>query len=570
MAYPSKAGEGGVAILAANREDSLSSSLSVKELLENLSSSLEEGADRGYTILFHQPEGGGFSVFASHGTECGRIIDPEAAGALRLFYRSAEKDDLLRDAPPLWKGSPPIIAAFPLVFRGRKYGLFLLHGASGTDLPVWRRRVAVLSAELVKTQMLDAADNECAAIRMKLDALNEAGKLVGFVDLDTLLPRLMELSLRIMNAQVGAIVLAEENGFHGGVEWGLTEEILANLRTQGGGSFIAAAMAKGEPILIPHAASSDQVDTSGSDVCVTSLLTVPLTFQDKTLGLIVIANGNAGGLDRSQSEVLSTIANISAAAVDNAILYKNSLKHERISAEIQLASTIQKSLLPETPPVMEGVDIDGWSMACTETGGDYYDYFPMDDGKIGIVIGDATGHGMGAALMMFIVRSTLYALLMQSSDLTHVVSTMNDRVERDTQDDRFMTFFFGILDRKSGRISYTSAGHDPPALFRPGTGDFIELKSTGIPLGIMAGSVFTEESAELRPGDCLVFGTDGIWEARNPAGERYGCRRLRDLIARHHREDAREISAVVRDDILRFRGAGSQLDDITAVFVKVV
>lgn len=546
----------------------LHGAFSIDDIRSVLDGRIDAARGEGWAILFHDGRSDRFSVRAGSPESIEGLTPEGEAWLLRLFREGAFGP--AADGTVLASPFPAVRFTAPLEFRGERYGVLVAAGPGPVDEGLWAEAARALSVELVKLEMMGAADEEAATARTKLDALNEAGDLVRYVDLEVLLPKLMELSLRIMDAQVGAVVLEEKGRLRTGVEWGLTEEAAMGLRTGDGGSFLRAVMDGGVPVLIDDAVSSDRIDTSGAQANIHSLLAVPLVTPVHALGAILIVNTDRSALDKACSEVLATIANLASGAIDNALLYKRALETERISAEMQLASRIQQSLLPLEAPELDGIQLEGWSIACTETGGDYYDFIDMGDGKTGIVIGDATGHGMGAALMMFIVRSILHALLTKSRDLVEIVSTMNTMVERDTQDDRFMTFFFGVLDRKTRRLVYTSAGHDPAILYHPKTRKFAALESTGAPLGIVGGTDYPAEEIVLEPGDCLLFGTDGIWESRNPGGETYGLERLRRIIIECHGEELAEISRRVKEDVVRFRGDGRQRDDITAVFLKVM
>lgn len=547
--------------------ETLYGALSEGELREALDARFGVAPCSGWAVLFHDGRADRFTIrAAAAGVD---VLGREAEERLLDRYRSnrfGPVADGYRFAPD----GPAVRFAWPLEFRGERYGLFAVLGEGTVEESAARETAEALGAEMVKVEMAAAAESEATTARTKLAALNEAGELVRYVDLEVLLPKLMELSLRIMDAQVGAILLVRDGRVRAGVEWGLSEEAAMGLLVPGGGSFVRSVLEGGAPVLIDDTASSDRIDTSAIAASIHSILAVPLVSPTGVLGAVLVVNGEQSGLDRGQSEVLMTVANLAAVALDNALLYGRAIESERISAEVQLASRIQQSLLPEHPPEVRGARLDGWSIACNETGGDYYDFIDMGEGRTGIVVGDATGHGMGAALMMFIVRSILHALLTKSRDLVDILSTMNTMVERDTKDDRFMTFFFGVLDAGARRLVYASAGHDPAILYRPSTGRFLDLESTGVPLGIVDEFDYPAVEVGLEPGDVVVFGTDGVWETRNPEGEPYGIDRLRTLVVAAHREDVAAIGKQVRDDLTRFRGDGRQRDDITAVFLKVI
>ena len=421
---------------------------------------------------------GAFSVMLSGSGTSPGPIDAEAAALLAGLWNREASGLAGVDTPrPLREGEPAISAASPLTFRDEKYGLFLLHGEglAAEELAWWREVVDALSAEIVKVQLYESANRESAASGAKLDALNEAGELVRYVQLEVLLTKLMDLSVRIVRAQVGAIALVKDGRLGAAHEWGLSEEVLLSLRTRAGEPFLQTCLGRKSTVFIADASASPLLDVTGLTVDLRSILVVPLVVQEQTLGAIVLVNSETeDGLREEDADVLRTVANLCAAAVDNAILYEKTRRSERISAEMNLASSIQNALLPGGYPDTPELELRAWCMSATETGGDFYDFFDMGDDRTGIVIGDATGHGMGAALFVFIARATFKALLTRSSDLEDIVRTMNDLLEADSDDGRFLTFFFGVFDRRTRTLSFTSAGHDPPLIYRASRDEFVD------------------------------------------------------------------------------------------------
>lgn len=506
-------------------------------------------------------EAGGFATVLSGGASDGRIPDDVAATLAAI----------LPDASDRLAALPGGGSAAALRFREETYGLFLLRGAvDAEDLAWWQAIVDALGPEIVKVQLYEAANRESATGAVKLDALHEAGELVQYVELDVLLTKLMELSVRILRAEVGAIALVQDGKLSAGIEWGLSEEILLGLRTHSGEPFVATALERGEPVVIPDAATDERIDASRLPVRLSSLVLMPLITHGRRLGAIVVVNaGGEDGLRAEDADVLRTAANLCAAAVDNAMLYAQTRAAERIAAEMNLAADIQNGLLPDSHPENDAFEMLGWCMSATETGGDFYDFFPMDRGRTGIVIADATGHGMGAALLVFIARASLRALLTSTRDLSAVMATLNDLVEADSASDRFLTFLFGTFDPATRVLEFASAGHDPPFVYRPSADRFLEFLPTGIPLGIFAGADFPTTSVTLEPGDLLLFGTDGIWEAVDPEGRLLGKDRVRALLRGLHARPLPETSARFREEILAYHAGGERRDDITAVFLRV-
>jgi sigma-B regulation protein RsbU (phosphoserine phosphatase) len=509
-------------------------------------------------------------VFLSGGVASGSLaVDPAAWPRLDELLAGDGTLQAVADVRLAPEG-PPVSAAASLAMRGERYGLFLRLGPPDPDAAAWQPVADALATELVKLQLHESAGQAASRAEAKLAALHEAGELVKHVDLEALLTRLMEMSVRIMRAQVGAIVLrGDDDRLRTRVEWGLTEEFLLSLRTPEDEPFLERTLDRGEAVLIQDAAASPLLETRGLERNLAGLLVIPLNTQAKKLGAVVIANPGEHELDEGDFEVLSTIANLSASALESALLYQQAAAHHRIEAEMQLAARVQSALLPRRAPLRPGVELAGWNMPCSETGGDYFDFIDLGRGRTAVVVADATGHGMGAALMMFIVRSTLRALLTGQDDLAALMATMNDLVEEASAADRFMTLFVGILDRDGEALTYASAGHDPPLIWCDERGEVEEAQlRPGVPLGVLPGSRYTVHERRLRPGDVWVLGTDGIWEARDESGRFYGKERLKQLLRDGARDPLAKLSEAVKEDVVRFHGDAPHADDITAVFLR--
>ncbi|ALC16641.1 serine phosphatase RsbU, regulator of sigma subunit [Desulfuromonas soudanensis] len=248
------------------------------------------------------------------------------------------------------------------------------------------------------------------------------------------------------------------------------------------------------------------------------------------------------------------------------------LERERMAGSLALAGEIQGHLLPTGPPPVAGLDIFGGVAYCDEAGGDYYDFIDLPKGRLGLAVGDVTGHGIGAALLMASARGILRSHAERdSSDLPVLFSALNRHLARDVGDERFMTLFYGVLDARDRSLRWCSAGHGPVFLFRSQSGAVEELETTGIPLGIMpAGGWEGTGPIVLESGDILLVGTDGLWEARDLAGVAFGTERLHTTILSRRQEAAAEIYAAAMEAVRVFRGAGRQEDDVTLVVVKVV
>jgi sigma-B regulation protein RsbU (phosphoserine phosphatase) len=246
----------------------------------------------------------------------------------------------------------------------------------------------------------------------------------------------------------------------------------------------------------------------------------------------------------------------------------------RMRQSLALAMQVQRNLLPERAPQIEGLDVAGTSIFCDETSGDYYDFLELSrlgPRQLGVAVGDVTGHGIAAALLMATVRALLRSHAIHPGDLGQIMADINGHLTADTRVGQFTTLFYAVIDATGRTIRWTNAGHDPAIIYSPATDSFSELGGAGIPLGIEAGTQYTELSRNaLATGEIIVIGTDGIWEMRNGDGRRFGKEALRDVVRRHAGRSAGEISRAITDSLDQFRRTHPQEDDVTLVVIKIV
>ena len=248
-------------------------------------------------------------------------------------------------------------------------------------------------------------------------------------------------------------------------------------------------------------------------------------------------------------------------------------ERDRLKQAMMLAMEIQQALLPRQALVVEGMDVAGTSIYCDETGGDYYDYlqvFEPGPGRMAVAVGDVTGHGISAALLMTTARAFLRSRAIHPGDLGQVVSDVNRLLAVDTsQAGNFMTLFFMLVDGRKGEIRWVRAGHEPAILYDPAEDSFTELMGGGIALGVDETATFEEQRHDgWKAGQVILIGTDGIWESENAQGEMFGKERLRDIVRRTHLRPAQELVAAITDAVDRFREDLPRQDDITLVVIK--
>jgi PAS domain S-box-containing protein len=244
-------------------------------------------------------------------------------------------------------------------------------------------------------------------------------------------------------------------------------------------------------------------------------------------------------------------------------------QRERIEQELRIARLIQQTLLPKTLPELPGHDVAAFYQPAREVGGDFYDFLELEDGRLGLVMGDATGKGMPAALVMAAARSMLRAVAQSSESPGEVLKRANDALVADIPPNMFITCLYTILEPESGRLVYANAGHDLPYRRKAGRSEAAEeLRATGMPLGLMPGMSYEEKEIVLEVGESVLFFSDGLVEAHDPKGEMFGFPRLQGLVGTH-RSGGSSLIGFLLSELTRFTGEDwDQEDDITLVTLE--
>ncbi len=358
---------------------------------------------------------------------------------------------------------------------------------------------------------------------------------------------------------------------------GIPAEVIEQATTRLGSGIAGDVALRGAAILIRdvegHPAQHPDAPASTIPYRNPSALCVPLKLRGEVIGVLNI-NDRADGriFEENDLFVAQIIANQAAVAVANARLVSESVAAAETRRALQVAREIQRSFIPPDPQV-DGFRVAARSAPCDETGGDYIDYAPssalMQDrsGSLFVAIGDVSGHGLGAALIMATSRAFLRALLLQSNDLAEIFAGLNRLTLGDFRRGCFMTLFAGCADPKAQQLTYASAGHDPAFLYRAETGQLRELQATGPPLGVVPDAAFPTVSVEFMPGDVLVLATDGVWEAVNGVGQSFGRENLAQAIRDEACTAPERLIEAIESRIRAFCGSAGQRDDISLVAV---
>ena len=301
---------------------------------------------------------------------------------------------------------------------------------------------------------------------------------------------------------------------------------------------------------------------------VRSVLAVPLGVADKVFGIIYADSPIAEGrFTEDHLKVLTTLASVAAIRVENTRLVEARLERERLERELALASEIQQRFQPTAPPQVNGYELQGISFPCYEIGGDYYDFIEREDGRLVIALGDVSGKGTAAALLMSSLHAAVHAQAGSHDSLVATISAVNRYLADNIPANRFVTLFYAELDPESGALSFLNAGHNPPLIVHA-AGTVEQLASGGLPLGIKPDADYREGRTRLQHGDVLVVYSDGVTEAMSPSGEEFGATRLYEVVSRNIEASAAGIRDRIESSLTKFSQGTSAADDITLVIVK--
>ncbi len=324
-----------------------------------------------------------------------------------------------------------------------------------------------------------------------------------------------------------------------------------------------------KPLLINDLAHDDRVQISRiDDLHVNSLLSVPLRLKGKLIGILNVFNKQtAGGFTPVDQKLLAIIASQSAQAIENARLYTEEQYLIQMREEMRLAHSIQMKLMPKTAPEIEGYSIAGKNIPAQDVGGDYFDFISMDNSRLAFCLGDISGKGMPAALLMANLQATIRAGTLMELSPQKCVEKSNILLYRSTDVNKFATFFYAILNPLKHEFYYCNAGHNPIFKFAA-DGSYERLQTGGTIMGIVENLPYAEEKIQFNPGDVLILYSDGVTEATNAAEQDFDEFQLIDLLQRERHNTPQEIIKSIVQAVETFSGDTPQDDDITLVIIK--
>jgi sigma-B regulation protein RsbU (phosphoserine phosphatase) len=341
-----------------------------------------------------------------------------------------------------------------------------------------------------------------------------------------------------------------------------------------GEGFIGRVWQTGQPVCLSEfSGAPDLAKLRGSAFGAGSVMAAPLRYGNQDLGVFAVANGTMGApFSQADFVVFKSIAEQSAFALYNAIIYSMANEKKRLDHDLEIARDIQRILLPAEAPAINGFQISGINVPARQVSGDYFDYIHVDDERLGVAIADVSGKGVPASLIMAICRSVLRAEAARNPSPADVLRKVNRQLYPDIKEDMFISLAYLILNHVCDAVTLARAGHDAPLLYKEQSQTVTSVKSPGMVVGIDSGNVFDRLTVDfavpLERHDCLVLYTDGVTEALNSEGDEFGLDRTMQSVRASATDGAQAIVKRVIEDVRDFTGSLPPSDDITLIAIR--
>src|SRR6202050_2384157 len=398
----------------------------------------------------------------------------------------------------------------------------------------------------------------------QMRALIRAGReLAGNMPLGELFKLIMNLSVEAVGATRGVLMTLE------GTELVVRSALGEGFRIS---NTVRDRVIKEKTSLLVRDARLDEAFADRLSLAqqqIRSMLAVPLQTDDRVIGLIYLDSPNfIKEFTKEDLSLLTVMANVAAIRIEHTRLAEVEQAERIYAKQLEQAAEIQRGLLPVQAPNVPGVDLAGYNAACQTVGGDYYDFLPYPDGRVGVLVGDVAGRGMPAALLMSSLQARVQVLFDDPTNLAALVTRLNRIISSNCPSNRFITFFIGILEQKTAELTYVNAGHNPPIVAHA-DGAVEKLEGTGLILGILSVATYTQKTTTLAPGDAVLLFSDGVSEPVRPdSDEEFGEDRLAQIFATLRNDDAQSIVDSINQQVREFTAGLPLPDDITLVVVK--
>lgn len=393
------------------------------------------------------------------------------------------------------------------------------------------------------------------------------------LDFDEVLNTVMDSVMQVTRAQRGFLMVAEDdpNNMHVRVARGLTGEMIQS-EARYSTSVVNEVVSTRQPLLTNNAQYDSRYKVGQSIIMqgLRAILCAPMMVRGRLIGVVYVDSSiRNNNFKEEDLLLLNAVAGQAAVAIENARLYRLAVERGRIDREIQMAREIQESLLPRKTLNIPGYQIAAQWRSAREMAGDFYDLFPLSDDTFGVVIADVSDKGIPAALFMASARSMIRTHAFAGLTAVDTLSRTNDLLVEDTESGMFVTVYYSTF-YPDGHLSGVNAGHNPPLFCRQATGEAIFLPRGGRALGWFPHNPLNTIQLQFQPGDVLLYYTDGLTDAENPAGDFFGEGRLAQTVLRYAGGSADEILAGIEETVDNFCCGQPAFDDLTMCVVRYI
>jgi serine phosphatase RsbU (regulator of sigma subunit) len=399
----------------------------------------------------------------------------------------------------------------------------------------------------------------------QVSALIRAGnELAGHRPLPELFRFILDLSIQTVKADRGVLMTLEESDLVVRANKGEGFRISTAVRDR--------VLNSGTSVLVRDTASDDAFRERKSIVeqNIRTLMAVPLQARDQIIGLIYVDSPSLlREFTKDDLNLLTVMANVAAIRIEQTRFAEVEQARQLLARDLDQAAEIQRGFLPNVAPQVRGLDLAGHNAPCRTVGGDYYDFFPYGESRVAMVLGDVSGKGMPASLLMMGLQARVQVLIEEPESLAAVMTRLNRITSANCPSNRFISLFFCIFDGDTGDLTYCNAGHNPPLIIRA-NGEWEPLPGGGPVVGILPTIEYREYQAKLAEGDALVIYSDGVTEAANAQNDEFEVEGLAAAVVKHRVEPAAAIVAGVNRAVAEFTAGAPQTDDITLIVARRV
>lgn len=461
------------------------------------------------------------------------------------------------------------VLTVPLIGRGQTIGV--IEAINKTEGEFTDADLDVLIG--LANQIAVTIDNAALYRAVKREALErstlyEIGKkLSGSLRLDEVLREILNSLKQVVDYSAGSVFLVdpqkEEVGSIYTVGYDPASEPEMHLRI--GQGLVGYVVKSGEPVIVPDVSADDRYITARP--ATKSEIVVPMMLDERVIGVVNLESDDYDAYDNHDVSLLWAFASQAAISIERARLHERILSGQKLEQQLDIAREIQRSFLPTSDPNIPGYDISGRNIPSGQVGGDYYDFIRIVDNQMGIAIGDVSGKGIPAALIMASFRASLIAEIRNNYSIRTICTKVNNLLCESLKPGNFVTAVYGVLDSKNHILTFANCGHNLPILYR-NTGEIEYLREGGQVLGITKDAWYEERPVPLHPGDIVVFYTDGVTEVFDSQEREFGVDRLIRTLEENKGKTSRQIQDAIHGAVKRFASPEHVFDDFTMIVLK--